>query len=477
MGDATLLAKENFPIADNKMKGEKKASGARLADITNLQQRPKLSTQDAKMRLSPSFNTKEYIEKLQKENMTLMKVIADRNKVIELSGIELQKMRINLQKMQQQNLQLAQAHSQMLAELNAGKDRLRALQHELGCKNGLLKARNLEAEGKAKAGIFQTSGHLVPTKKLDKPDEHEENKPCNTNRRRRSKIESSGSSTVKPIHSAMEKVGKKRFKSQESEPTEDAFETDDTEFPVSPPHDGMVHERCPSSCGSSVQMEQEQGSASGVETQELRTSVGRPLHHVVEKADNKRVLSRRKSTRLQSQVPEPTEDVLEMDEAKYRISPLHEETLHLNVPVLSGSSVQKEQEQGNRATGVKTRELRTSVGRPLQDVVEKADNKRVPSKRKSTRLQSQVPEPTEDVFEIDDTKFPISSLHEEMVHVNVPASSASSTPKEEQGGINAPEGEVQELRRTSVGRPLRKAAEKVQSYKEIPLKVKMRRPE
>ena len=37
------------------------------------------------------------------------------SKVIELSGMELQKLRINLQKMQQQNFQLAQANSQMLA--------------------------------------------------------------------------------------------------------------------------------------------------------------------------------------------------------------------------------------------------------------------------------------------------------------------------------------------------------------------------
>lgn len=37
------------------------------------------------------------------------------SKIIEVTGIELQKMRISLQKLQQQNLQLAQANSQMLA--------------------------------------------------------------------------------------------------------------------------------------------------------------------------------------------------------------------------------------------------------------------------------------------------------------------------------------------------------------------------
>ena len=37
------------------------------------------------------------------------------SKLMEMTGTELQKMRISLQKLQQQNLQLAQANSQMLA--------------------------------------------------------------------------------------------------------------------------------------------------------------------------------------------------------------------------------------------------------------------------------------------------------------------------------------------------------------------------
>jgi hypothetical protein len=45
----------------------------------------------------------------------LLSLVLVDSKIIELSGIELQKLRINLQKIQQQNLQLAQANSQMLA--------------------------------------------------------------------------------------------------------------------------------------------------------------------------------------------------------------------------------------------------------------------------------------------------------------------------------------------------------------------------
>lgn len=45
----------------------------------------------------------------------LLSLVLVDSKIIELSGIELQKLRINLQKTKQQNFQLAQANNQMLA--------------------------------------------------------------------------------------------------------------------------------------------------------------------------------------------------------------------------------------------------------------------------------------------------------------------------------------------------------------------------
>ncbi|KAB2031515.1 hypothetical protein ES319_D05G309500v1 [Gossypium barbadense] len=151
-----------------------------LSDITNLQHQPKVLTQDAKLLLQPaSLGSKDYINKLQQENMMLMKVLADRIKVIELSGIELQKLRINFEKFQQQNLQLAQANNQLLLELNSGKDRLKALKHELGCKNAMLKA--IKSEG-LKEG---TNKYGEAGESLNKEDG--DYKPCNTNRRRQSK--------------------------------------------------------------------------------------------------------------------------------------------------------------------------------------------------------------------------------------------------------------------------------------------------
>lgn len=70
----------------------------------------------------------------------------------------------------------------------------------------------------------------------------------------------------------------------------------------------------------------------------------------------------------------------------------------------------------------------------------------------------------------------MSSLHDDEIGTSGQTFSELSVKKEYEG--NATVGsEGQELRRSSVGRPLRRAAVKVQSYKEIPLNIKMRRME
>uniref|UniRef100_A0A2N9IVC1 Shugoshin C-terminal domain-containing protein n=1 Tax=Fagus sylvatica TaxID=28930 RepID=A0A2N9IVC1_FAGSY len=327
MDGAIVLDSEICIARDDKTKGMVKGSKIgsaqrkRLADISNLPQRPRPVNEDVKQ-LPLSLTTEEYIEKLQRENLTLMKVLADRNKVIELSGMELQKLRINLQKMQQQNFQLAQANSQMLAELNSGKDRLRVLQHELGCKNVLLKARKLNLV-KEKMLTCQDAGNEVGTADCDDAAQAGESsqadkggcKPCNTNRRRQSKNQSLGPTTAKPVR-AKENVENKRlwaqpvldqvhaeeivrnkrrclrrqsarFKSEEPEQTEDLFEIDDAKFPVSPALDDLVHESGQMLSGLSVKEEDEGNTALRLEAQEMRrSSVGRPLRRAAEKVQS-----------------------------------------------------------------------------------------------------------------------------------------------------------------------------------------------
>ncbi|CAL9220274.1 unnamed protein product [Arabidopsis halleri] len=127
-------AGEGVPI--NKAKGEKmvleppmnSAQRRKLGDITNLQNQKNLMNQGAKQQKQAIL-----------ENMRLMKVVTERDGI----KSELKKLRIDFQKVQEQNLLLAQANARILAEFNTSKDQLKVLQHELGCKNGLVMARKL----------------------------------------------------------------------------------------------------------------------------------------------------------------------------------------------------------------------------------------------------------------------------------------------------------------------------------------------
>ncbi|XP_041022372.1 SHUGOSHIN 2 isoform X1 [Juglans microcarpa x Juglans regia] len=332
-----ILDLENCVAGDGNAKGMVKgpkigsAPRKRLADITNLQQQQqqlKAVNQDVKQ-LPISLTTKEYIEKLRKENMTLMKLLVERNKIIELSVIELQKLRINFLKVQQQNLQLAQANSQMLAELNSGKDRLKALQHELGCKNGLLKARKLDLEvGTTKR---DEAGELSQADRRDA-------KPCHTNRRRQSKRQSLAPTTVNQVH-ATETVEIKsrnlrrrstRLKPEEPEPTEDMFEIVDASGPTSL----------------------------------------KPVHPK-ENIGNKRHCLRRQSARFKSEEPEQAEDLFEIEDAKFPVSPVVDDLVHDIGRTSSGLSVKKEDE-GNTSLRFEAQQTRrSSVGRPLRRAAEK----------------------------------------------------------------------------------------------------------
>ncbi|KAL0401963.1 UNVERIFIED_CONTAM: shugoshin 2 [Sesamum latifolium] len=201
----------------------------KLADISNLPENQRLLIQGEKAQCIET-TTKEYIDQLQKENMALVKMLAQRNKIIEQSGIELDRLRVNLLKMQEQNQQLALSNTQMLVELNSGKDQLKALQHELGCKSGLLKARKLGAEEKARTGQLESADaeEEVQSRKEGGDDE----KPHKT--RRSLQTNSVGSSvqvqSKEKIENKRPSVRRQsaRFKAAEVKPVEDLFDANDT---------------------------------------------------------------------------------------------------------------------------------------------------------------------------------------------------------------------------------------------------------
>ncbi|KDO47562.1 hypothetical protein CISIN_1g019239mg [Citrus sinensis] len=342
-----------------------------------MQQLPKPSNQEAKPQQTFSVVTSDYIDKLHKENMTLMKVLTDRNKIIELSGIELQKLRINLQKVQQQNLLLAQANSQMLAELNSGKDKLKALQHELGCKNTLLKARKFVLEGKAITVTCATSENQVLADKQDEAgkfieEQEVDNKRSNTRRRGRpSKNKSLDSSTVKAVQ-AREKIDNKRpclrrrsakFNSEEAESTEERL--------------------CLRKQSARIKSEEAEPIDERLSSKRKSASF---QYEEPEQTEKRVVRTRRQSARFKSEEPAPTEDLFEIDEAKFPASPLCDEQVHENGVTSSNLSVKTEQEEGNGAVKDETQGTTRYSGRPSRQAAVKVQSyKEIPLNAKMRR--------------------------------------------------------------------------------------------
>lgn len=89
--------------------------------------------------------------------------------------------------------------------------------------------------------------------------------------------------------------------------------------------------------------------------------------------------------------------------------------------------------------------------------------------------QQQKQDTTENLFEIDDMKLsppppPPDSETSDVHHMHIDAAASPSTT-----GLKPAKDNNNKDRTSISGRPLRKAAEKVHSYKEIPLNSKMRR--
>lgn len=118
----------------------------KLADITNSKtMRAHIEDEKSFQALQPK---KSVIDQLVNENMALMKLILERNKIIDLSEAELQNLRASIQKLQLQNWHLAQSNSRFLAEINLGRKRIKSLEHEIECKEALLRAKCLNVKGK-----------------------------------------------------------------------------------------------------------------------------------------------------------------------------------------------------------------------------------------------------------------------------------------------------------------------------------------
>ncbi|XP_020222685.1 SHUGOSHIN 2 isoform X1 [Cajanus cajan] len=345
-----------------------------LANITNLDQQPKqhIST-----------------EQLLREKEMLVKVLANRDAIIESCKAELLKCQSNYQKLRKQNGELALTNSQMLAELNSSRQKLRELQLELGSKNGVLHAMRLELTAK----------------------EH----------------------TVKSKH-----------------------ETDANEVGV-----------CQSKQSDRSLQEDNRGNEKRKRMSKSRSSAPAVVKQVksTEKVDDKRYSLRRQSAGLKAEKPEPTKDLSEVVEVKDEILQLQENFAKETGPTSLGLKVHDEAREATECDS--SGPTNTGQAHAKKNI----EKKRHSMRRQSNRFRPEKPEATEDLFETDDAKFSVSQLSDNMSEEICPTTSSVTCGQEN----NCCTIEPQETRRSSVGRPLRRTVEKIVSYKEVPLNVKMRR--
>ncbi|TKY51757.1 Shugoshin-1 protein [Spatholobus suberectus] len=343
-----------------------------LTDITNLHQQPKQHIS---------------VDQLLKEKEMLVKLLANRDAIIESYKAELQKCQTNFQKLRKQNSELALTNSQMLAELNSSRQRLRELQLELGSKNGVLKAMKLELMAKEHTDKLkhEIDANEVGACQSKQSDQLlQEDNRGNAKRKRVSKYQSSAPAVIKQVKSSV-------------------------------------------------------------------------------KVENQRYSLRRQSAGLKAEKLEPAKDFLEVDEVKDDISRLQENLANENGPTSLGSKVHDEAREATESSGP----TNTEQFHAKKNI----EKRRLSVKRQTDRFRPAKPEPAEDLFEIDDAKFNVSHLSDNMLEKICPTTSTVNSGQEN----NACKFEPQETRRSSVGRPVRRTVEKIVSYKEVPLNVKMRR--
>ncbi|XP_076919812.1 SHUGOSHIN 2-like isoform X1 [Bidens hawaiensis] len=125
--------------------------------------------------------------------------------------------------------------------------------------------------------------------------------------------------------------------------------------------------------------------------------------------------------------------------------------------------VEREKEQ---QCNINRRQKSKSLGPSVRKVEEKdvCENARVRARRQSARFQHDESKPAE-------VLFPTNEESDDKMHVDV-----AFCVKKEAEDKSLPNKGIGENRRSSISRPSRVAAKKVQNYKEISLNLKMRRP-
>ncbi|ONK70957.1 uncharacterized protein A4U43_C04F3250 [Asparagus officinalis] len=275
----------------------------RFSDITNITSNGRSERSEVNEQENPNGgpikSAKDYIEMLLKENNALLRLLDERNKIVEITGTELQKLKISLQKANQQNWQLAQANSHMLAELNLGKDRLKAMQHELGTTVAVLRARTSELQEEKKLSEqYKKLGEKIGTEEnllkpneivIDPPPPAYCKKPADIDRKRTLRSRSLGPTCITRQETTKEKDEGRRkslrracnMKTELSEQSESLFEIEDIKFALRSQED-----RCFDSTQDSTEKDRSVSPGNQNQGSRRRSLIGRPMRRAAEKVNS-----------------------------------------------------------------------------------------------------------------------------------------------------------------------------------------------
>ncbi|KAK7262251.1 hypothetical protein RJT34_29815 [Clitoria ternatea] len=261
----------------------------KLSDITNTNSHSQQPEPYPFNHTFPSDNN-DSIQQLLKERATLIQLLAERNKMVDVRGAELQRLRADVKKLQLQNWNLAQSNTHMLAELNLGRERIKTLQHEILWRAALLKGKTMDVQEKVEIDYQKNttlSQSLTQLKDGDEkasqpsPKASNDEKHCHMNRRR-IRSRSTGSSAVsKNASKDKDKDNRRRLrrhsamsKTHEHEPLENLFELEDATYLATQSAPNML--RSPT----------ETGESPGLRSEAPRCSFRRPLRSAVQRVQS-----------------------------------------------------------------------------------------------------------------------------------------------------------------------------------------------
>ncbi|BAS81391.1 shugoshin-1 isoform 1 [Oryza sativa Japonica Group] len=445
-----------------------------------------------------------------KENAKLRHLLAERNKVIEVSRVELQKIRLALQAMQQKNLQLVQANSQMFAEINQGKDRIKLLQHELACTIAVLKVKGSELEKMSKTSNNQQNRAKI----LEKKTRSSKCAPTKAHQMaagsiREHLVEIQSVPSYTSCHEPpQDKTNKRCTNRRKSESCEVTMDTNTVQHSCRPhvEYNGSSHDDDPRKTRRRRSARLNPGSFEVAEIcdklHEDATVPSAPSSNVPKLQEpnaGKDMICGGKMKSLQKELPcDAIAQVVEAPELKKKRSMHTQKEVYLEEIQEAGSSVaggeahkfdieDPEPPRKSMRIDANKRKLESFESRlasnkedcinaicdSTSSVPIQHEQKRKLSRRKSSRLDPGPWEVTNGTFEI---------VQEDTVAPSAPSSSnalieqTKNDMQNDRSCSTKPSDEQVIGRRSSVGRPSRRAAEKIVSYKEVPLNIKMRRP-